>query len=224
MTGGAVSGTLMQIIRGVILEEGRRSRERRALVAEVPAVALEEVLRDGLLSAKRLLSHPELLKIIRPDPKERRRWIAGTRKDVRAGEPFVRGPNAYIHPPPRGLRLSPQHPSRRRRLARVEIDLDSLLRAEPKTRILGMELVPFPVSEETWERMSGREREEMRRDLGDSRMRIISLEELDELLSRSPEELWSHYDAESPLYAGDVPHVAVLTPDGRIGPEHLRAV
>lgn len=106
----------------------------------------------------------------------------------------------------------------------MEIDLDSLLRAEPKTRILGLELVPFPVSEETWERMSGREREEMKRDLGDSRMRIISLEELDELLSRSPEELWSHYDPSTPLYAGDVPHVAILAPDGRIGPEHLRAV
>jgi len=220
-----MSGTLRQIIREMIeMGEGRRSSSRRVLITEVPAEALEEVLRDGLLSAKRLLSHPELLKIIRPDPKERRRWIAGTRKDVRAGELFVRGPNAYIHPPPKGLRLSPQHPSRRRKLARVEIDLDALLRAEPKTRILGLELVPFPVSEETWERMSGREREEMKRDLGDSRMRIISLEELDELVGRSPEDLWSHYDAESHLYAGDVPHVAILTPDGRIGPEHLRAV
>jgi hypothetical protein len=218
-----MGSALQGIVREMILERKRGGRGRR-LVAEVPAEALEEVLRNGLLSAKRLLSHPELLRIIRPDPKERRRWIAGTRKDVRAGEHFVRGPNAYIHPPPRGLRLSPQHPSRRRKLARVEIDLDSLLRAEPKTRILGMELVPFPVSEETWERMSAGERRDLERDMGDSRMRFISLEELDELLSRDPADLWSHYDASSPLYAGDVPHVAILTPNGRIGPEHLRAV
>ena len=104
------------------------------------------------------------------------------------------------------------------------MDLDALMEEIPGTRIYGLELTPFPVTEDTWDRMTKAERDEMGREIGDSRTRFLSTPELDELFTRSAEELWSSYDPTSSLYAGDVPHIAIVTPDGVVPPKFLRRV
>jgi len=210
-------------VREILLTEARGKREvRHVAVTEVPAETLADVMKVGLLSGKALLKHPDLLRKARPDPKERAAWSREHRASLKKGEPTFKGPNAYIKPPPPSIRLSPRHPSRLHRLVRLSVDLDALMEEIPGTRIYGLGLTPFPVSEDTWDRMSRKEREEMGREIGDSRTRWLSMPELDELFSRTAEELWSHYDKSSPLYAGDVPHIAIVTPDGVVPPKFLR--
>jgi len=214
---------LRAAIREILLSEARGKRGvRHVATTEVPAETLEDVLEVGLLSGKALLKHPDLLKKARPDPKERAAWSREHRASLRKGEPTFKGPNAYIRPPPPSLRLSPRHPSRLHRLVRLSVDLDALMEEIPGTRIYGLELTPFPVTEDTWDRMSKREREEMGREIAQSRTRWLSTPELDELFTRSAEELWSSYDPTSSLYAGDVPHIAIVTPDGVVPPKFLR--
>lgn len=196
--------------------------KRHIAVSEVPADTLDDVMELGLLSGKVLLKHPDLLRKARPDAKERAEWIRDHKASLKKGEPIFKGPNAYIKPPPPTLRLSPNHPSRLHKLIRLEVDLDSLMKEIPETRIYGIELTPFPVTDDTWERMSKKEIEEMKKDIGNSRKRFLSMPELDELFSRSAEDLWAHYDRKSPLYAGDVPHIAIITPSGVVPPKFLR--
>ena len=212
------------IVRTVLAEARRGKRVRHVATTEVPAETLEDVMEVGLLSGKALLKRPDLLKKARPDPKERAAWSREHRASLKKGEPTFKGPNAYIRPPPPSLRLSPKHPSRLHKLVRLTVDLDALMEEIPGTRIYGLELTPFPVTEDTWERMSKREREEMGREIGDSRTRFLSAPELDELFTRSAEKLWAHYDPTSPLYAGDVPHIAIVTPDGVVPPKFLRRI
>lgn len=206
-----------------LLEEGKK-KIRRVAVTEILASTEGDVMEVGLLSGRALLKRPDLLKKARPDPKERRAWISAHKASLKAGEAVFKGPNAYIKPPPAGLRLSKDHPSRKNKLIRLEVDLDALMEEIPGTRIYGMELSPFPVSEATWEAMSKAEQEALKRSLGKSRERFLSLPELDELLSRSAEDLWAYYDPSSSLYAGDVPHIAIITPSGVIPPKFLRRV
>jgi hypothetical protein len=218
-----MSDILSEAVRQILLTEKRSKRRvRHIAVSEVPAETLEDVMEVGLLSGKVLLKHPDLLKKARPDAKKRAEWSREHRASLKKGEPTFKGPNAYIKPPPPTLRLSPKHPSRLHKLIRLEVDLDALMAEIPGTRIYGLELTPFPVTEDTWDRMSDKEKKEMGREIGNSRKRFLSTPELDELFSRSAEELWAHYDPKSSLYAGDVPHVAIVTPDGVVPPKFLR--
>lgn len=218
-----MSDILCETVRQILLAEKRSKRRvRHVAVSEVPAETLDDVMEVGLLSGKVLLKHPDLLKKARPDAKKRAEWRREHRASLKKGEPTFKGPNAYIKPPPPTLRLSPNHPSRLHKLIRLEVDLDALMEEIPGTRIYGLELTPFPVTEDTWDRMSKKERDEMGREIGNSRKRFLSTPELDELFSRSAEELWAHYDPKSSLYAGDVPHVAIVTPDGVVPPKFLR--
>ena len=212
------------IVRTVLAEARRGKRVRHVATTEVPAETLEDVMEVGLLSGKALLKRPDLLKKARPDPKERAAWSREHRASLKKGEPTFKGPNAYIKPPPPSLRLSKEHPSRLHKLVRLTVDLDALMEEIPGTRIYGLELTPFPVTEDTWDRMTKAERDEMGREIGDSRTRFLSTPELDELFTRSAEELWSSYDPTSSLYAGDVPHIAIVTPDGVVPPKFLRRV
>ena len=218
-----MSDILSEAVRQILLAEKRSKRRvRHVAVSEVPAETLDDVMEVGLLSGKVLLKHPDLLKKARPDAKKRAEWSRDHKASLKKGEPIFKGPNAYIKPPPPTLRLSPNHPSRLHKLIRLEVDLDALMEEIPGTRIYGIELTPFPVTEDTWDRMSKKEREEMKKEIGNSRKRFLSTPELDELFSRSAEELWAHYDPKSSLYAGDVPHVAIVTPDGVVPPKFLR--
>ena len=218
-----MSDILSEAVRQILLAEKRSKRRvRHVAVSEVPAETLDDVMEVGLLSGKVLLKHPDLLKKARPDAKKRAEWSRDHKASLKKGEPIFKGPNAYIKPPPPTLRLSPNHPSRLHKLIRLEVDLDALMKEIPGTRIYGIELTPFPVTEDTWDRMSKKEREEMKKEIGNSRKRFLSTPELDELFSRSAEELWAHYDPKSSLYAGDVPHVAIVTPDGVVPPKFLR--
>ena len=220
-----MSDILCETVRQILLAEKRLKRSvRHVAVSEVPAETLDDVMEVGLLSGKVLLKHPDLLKKARPDAKKRAEWSREHRASLKKGEPTFKGPNAYIKPPPPTLRLSPNHPSRLHKLIRLEVNLDALMEEIPGTRIYGLELTPFPVTEDTWDRMTKAERDEMGREIGDSRTRFLSTPELDELFTRSAEELWSSYDPTSSLYAGDVPHIAIVTPDGVVPPKFLRRV
>jgi hypothetical protein len=191
----------------------------RFLYTEVPEDAVESIMKFGLLSAKLLINKKDLLKLSRPKKKDYDEFIKNTSA---SNEPFLKGPNAYIKPPPDDLELSPKHPSKRFKTIRVSINIDKLLDDEPDTKFYGLELTPFPVSQKTWLKMSKKEQDKLLKDLGNSRERFISIGELDELLDKSAEELWQNYDKASPLYAGDVPHVAIITPSGSIDKKYLK--
>ena len=72
--------------------------------------------------------------------------------------------------------------------------------------------------------MNKKDQDKLIKDIGKSRERFITLYELDDLLNKDDTELWSHYDNKSSLYAGDVPHVAIITPNGIIEPKFLKIV
>jgi hypothetical protein len=199
-------------------------QSQRVLVTEVPRKAISSIMKHGLLSAKRLLQKKDLLSLARPDKSERKKWIKMIKDEIEKGTPLVMGPNAYIKPPPDDLDLSDEHPSKRMDLVKIQINLDDLLSEMPETKIYGMELEPFPYSEDEWLSMSDVEQEEAMQQIGDSRERFISFDELDSFLEMSQEELWAHYDRSSPLYAGDVPHVAIITPTGTIPPSFLEII
>ena len=191
----------------------------RFLYTEVPKAALESIMKFGLMSAKQLINKKDLLKLSRPKKKDYEEFI---KKVSDAKDPPLFGPNAYIKLPPDDLELSKDHPSKKFNTLKIKIDVDALLKDEPKTRFYGMELEPFPYSEDEWFKMSKKEQKKALEALGDSREKFIDLEELDDLLNRSKEDLWSHYDKKSSLYAGDVPHVAIITPPGVIDKKYLK--
>ena len=205
----------------ILIREMIKASVKRTLFTDVPKDALKSIMDVGLLSAKKLINEPELLNLSRPNKKDREEWI---KKISKIKEPFVKGPNAYIKPPPKNLKLSKDHPSKKYKTVRVEIDIDKLLEEEPDTKFYGLELTPFPVSEDTWNKMNKKDQDKLIKDIGKSRERFITLYELDNLLNKDDTELWSHYDNKSSLYAGDVPHVAIITPNGIIEPKFLKIV
>ena len=94
------------IIIKIAREKKGGKRIRRIVITEVPDEVLDDVMEVGLLSGKALLKKPDLLKKARPDAKERALWIKSRKASLKAGEPFYKGPNAYIKPPPSSIRLS----------------------------------------------------------------------------------------------------------------------
>lgn len=212
------------IIIKIANKKEKKKKIRRIVVTEVPSEVLDDVMEVGLLSGKALLKRPDLLRKARPDEKERTAWIKSRKKSIEAGEAYYKGPNAYIKMPPPNLRLSKEHPSRKHDNVRFEVDLDALIEEVPETKIYGMELFPFPVSEENWNAMTKKEQDLLVKSLSKSRERFLSLPELDDLLSKDAEQIWSHYDHTSRLYAGDVPHIAIVTPSGIIPPKFLKRI
>ena len=179
-----------------------------ALYTYVPADAVDIILDTGLHSSKSLLDKPELLeqaaKGRNKSPEEFRKKVE---EGLRTWKAYaLKGPNAVFHPIPDSQELEPNHPTKERKLVPLKIDLDRLMRDHPKTKLYGMELVPYASS-----RSPG------------SRHHYIGEAKIKSLASRTPKKYWSSYNDEEHqgLYAPDVPHVAIHTPEGFVSGKYL---
>lgn len=203
----------------------KASASPRTLLHYVPNTALEDVRKHGLLSSVALMQRPDLLAKARPDAKERADWLefASKQKD----RAHRQGPNALFQGPPSTLKLPDNHPSKSVATTQVRILIDQLLKDHPTTRLHGLELLPYKALQDglsddawdaKWESFSKAQQDEQIA----RRKRDLTPAEFDALTKKTPEELWKHYtDPGKPMYAPDVPHVAVITPTGTIDPKYL---
>lgn len=194
----------------------------RRLLHMLPEQAMAAAKTEGLLSSKALAARPDLLALAMPDPEGRAAWLKRL-ADQSSGWDHRDGPNLSFTAPPAGLKLPDNHPTVQRKLVPVRVLIDRLLADAPKTRLYGMELEPYEavigkIPDAQWEAMPRAAKDEMIA----RRKRDLTPSEFDELAAKSPEDLWRAYKPTAePMYAPDVPHVAVITPDGRIDPKYL---
>jgi uncharacterized membrane protein (UPF0127 family) len=105
----------------------------------------------------------------------------------------------------------------------VRVLIDRLLKDKPDTRLYGMELQSYAegigkIPDKQWDAMPATEKNK----LIAQRRRDLTPKEFDDLAAKSPEDLWKAYKpAAEPMYSPDVPHVVVITPDGKIDPKYL---
>lgn len=180
-------------------------------VSYVPRKLLGEVAQRGLLSSEALLGEPQLLEqIAREQGESLPAWRRRIKERLKEGDDRLRGPYTLFKPPPDLGRLPKNHPMNKWDLAPVYVDLPRLLADRPKTRVHGFELMPY----DRWAEMS---------DDPSYRHRDLTPEEIQEYLGMPAEEIWATYsDPERKgLYAPDVPHAAVITPDGVIDSKYL---
>ena len=188
--------------------------EKRGAVTYVPRSAVESVRRYGLLSGEKLRDEPEALAAAAAGRGTTPEEFGADISSVLAGRKpdSAKGPNILFRPPPGGLRLADGHPLRRHDMVPVLVALRRLLRDIPGTRVHGQELMPYSVYETEGV------------DDPSKRHRDLSAAELRRLSRTKQQDLWAGYDATTAgrMYAPDVPHAAVITPDGRIPAAYLR--
>lgn len=174
----------------------------------VPRNALDSVLKEGLHSGEALLKRKDLLSMVAANrgitPDQMAQDIQSKLKGFKPDS--ARGANVMFSPPPAGMNLPANHPMKTWDLAQVKVDIDSLLRDQPDTRVHGQELVPYD--------------ENKVKKLGDAyadmRYHDLTSQELSQLHSRSPADLWKGYSAPEGkgMYAPNVPHAALVTNNG----------
>jgi ribosomal-protein-alanine N-acetyltransferase len=198
-----------------LVKEAQEAQDKEAAWTFVPRPALDQIRAEGLLSGERLLDRPDLVALIAKgrghDPAEfTPQFQDDVRKKLEGFKPeAARGPNVVWRKPPPETPLAANHPLRTHDLAAVRVRLARLLREVPGTRVHGLELSPYD--------SAGGD------DQADRRHRDLGPAEIERFRRTAARRLWSKYsDPEgSGMYAPDVPHAAVLTPDGRIPPEYL---
>jgi hypothetical protein len=202
------------------------SSKSRVIYTSINRNSIDDVKKYGLLSAKAIYEkHPFLLKKIRKGEDELKKWIDRYLKEK--DEPHMNGPNAYIHPAPPSVKLPDNHPSKKNDLVQIEIYIDDLLREIPGTKLYGLELEPFRYSEDEWDNLSEEEQDkflesEDYKKEKEKRERELENDEFADLVKKSPEEIWKHYKpTKESMYAPDVPHLVIMTPNGVIPPKYL---
>lgn len=175
----------------------------------VPRPAVDAILAEGLHGGKALLEHPKALKAVaasRGVPvAEFRKGIEENLKSWKAHSSL--GPNVAFSPVSKDAPITDKHPTRKHDLALLRLNLEQLRRDEPKTRVYGMELIPYG--------------EHGRR----KRHRMLSKKEVAEYMN-SKEDLWKRYNdlEDRGLYAADVPHAAIHSPTGSVAAKYLEKV
>jgi RNA polymerase Rpb2, domain 3 len=198
------------------------------LLTYIPEETLASVREHGLLSGD-LLAKPEnrhLLELARPG-KAADEWLAFREQKLKE-EPWKKsfaGPSAFFGQPDIDrIKGDSTHPMNQRKSVPLQIDLEALLRDAPDTRLHGVELAPGKslwahLSDEEWEAMSDEEKEPILA----ARHHDLKIEEVKQLIERAknPQELWKHFEPGHGRYAGDVPHVQIMHPTGKIDPKYL---
>lgn len=175
----------------------------------VPRASADTILAEGLHGGKALLEHPKALAAVaesRGIPvAEFRKGIEENLKSWKAYSSL--GPNVAFSPVSKDAPITDKHPTRKHDLALLRLNLEQLRRDEPKTRVYGMELIPYGEH--------GRRR----------RHRMLSKKEVVEYMN-SKEDLWKRYNdlADRGLYAADVPHAAIHSPTGSVAAKYLEKV
>ena len=195
---------------------------KSSAVTYVPRSALDSVRANGLMSGEALLKNPQALEAAAKGRGETpEQFKAAVMKILQGWKSHsAKGPNVMFTPPPDGLPLSANHPSKKWDLVPVGVDLPGLLHDLPATKVHGQELMPYDEYKKRWtpEQLAAEQ------DDPSLRHRDLSPDEIQEFLGKKPEDIWRHYaDQENKgLYAPDVPHAAVVTPDGVIPSKYLK--
>lgn len=177
---------------------------RLNLYTYVPPDALDVIMDVGLLSGDELYKRPSMLKLARPNEDDRDEWSQRYEAAAASYDPFFSGIHVFFTPPDFD-KLHPDHFILKWSLRPIMIDLDMMLDDDPKLQLLGLELQPAR-SDDRIEDLEDRER-------------YLSIDEVIELTSRSPEDLWQHHEGRATHYASNVPHAIIMTP--RIDPKYL---
>lgn len=183
----------------------------------VPTQALDAIRKDGLLSGESLLQRPDLMSLVAqsrhvPENRFSESFTADTLEKLKGWKPDAKkGPNVVWRKPPADTPLLPEHPANRFDVTPVRIRLNRLLRDVPGTRVHGQELKKYD------------DKRKNDKDYADERHRDLTPAEIVRYRKESARRLWRNYaDPERiGMYAPDVPHAAVITPDGRIDPKYL---
>lgn len=196
------------------------------LTHHVSEDALASVAKYGLLSSAALAKNRAALNLARPDKDERRAWLARLKQEL-DDRPHRRGISAMIKDAPETTMLAGNHPIVTNKLTPITIDIAKLMRDMPDTKLYGMELTPFAKSrvgkltDDEYAALTPAEKDKLMVE----RHRFVAYDELRRLGRRSPESLWQHYRATpEPMYAPDVPHVAVIPRLGVIPAKYLHGL
>lgn len=186
----------------------------RPILHIAPTEEEESVRQHGLLSSRHLIENKEkyrelinrIAKRRNQRPEELEAQIKRRMESERWKNIFD-GPNAFIDLPPDISALSLSHPLRDDTpKTTFQIDIDRLLRDQPKTRLFGIELSPYDPDSDV------------------PRKRWITKKELVRFQQRGASDLWKDYEDidNDGKYAPNVPHISVVTPSGHIDPSYLK--
>jgi len=214
---GPIGGKVVSLEEARMLVDRIKGKQDLKLLSYVPDETLESVRKHGLLSGD-MLAKPEnraLLELARGS--EADAWLA-EREEKLNTSPWKKsyaGPSLFFGPPDTS-RFGPDHPLVRRKSSPVRINLTQLLRDLPETKLHGVEMAPYAETagryqDDEWKRLSQQEQDA----IIDQRHRDITPDEVAELVrqAQNPTEFWKHFRPGSSMYAGDVPHVQVITPE-----------
>lgn len=194
----------------------------QSVTTYIPRSALDSVRTHGLLSGEALLKNPDALAAaasgrgLTPEEFQTdiQRILKGWKPDS------ARGPNVVFKAPPASLKLHDKHPLRTMDLLPIRVRLSQLLKDVPATRVHGQELMPYAEYKKKWTT----EQLVANQDDPSLRHRDITGQELAKLKRTTAARLWQNYaDPDNRgMYAPDVPHAAIVTPDGIIPSKYLR--
>jgi hypothetical protein len=195
----------------------------------VPPSSVESIMKLGLLNAVEVMKNEDLLKMARPDEEDRAKFIEKVEEDP--NDESVNGISVFFVEPD-WSKITDEHYIKKWDLVMMRINLSEFLYDYPESYVLGVELLPIIAGTDD---MSDEEYDEYLRslgydwegNLGDARKREISLEEVKEYESRSPEEMWKWYDEEEhagKYYAANVPHAFIMSEIGKIPPEYIQVM
>jgi adenylate kinase family enzyme len=189
---------------GINADKLVKTSEDVYLTHAVSPDSIESIRKRGLLSAKAITSDDELLNLARADfsPEKREAWKAKVLERLKSDPEAVSGSSVFFNSPDYS-KLTPDHNINSRHLKNIRVNISKLLADRPNTRIRGVELVPHNKGKYS------------------DRVRDLSISDVTNYTSKTPEELWKDYDPKPGYYAPDVPHAFVLTDDGIIPPEYL---
>ena len=214
----------------LLIENWRRLfeevEEEVYVYAAVTPESEESIMEKGLLSAVKLIEDPEAVKMARPDPEERRKFI----KDVKeaSDEDQYNGTSVFFGEPDWD-KITDEHFIKKWNLVTYKINLSRFLEDYPNSWVKGVELLPVisklsHLSDEDY----NRKLEELGYDLSkgwdETRQRRLNLDEIRAFGEKSPEEMWKWYDVDEhagKYYAANVPHGFIMSEIGKIPPEYI---
>ena len=174
----------------------------------VPREAIESIEKKGLLSSALLIKDKKALRLARP--KDEKRFVEKVKENLADPEhkELAEGVSAFFTLPD-WVKITKKHNIHKLGLVPITINLTNLMKDEPDTKLIGVELAVYD------EKMSDKE--------FDKRQKELSLDEVADFTFRSPAELWEAYDVtHTTHYASDVPHLIICPPNKKIDSKYLK--
>lgn len=174
----------------------------------VPKNAIDSIKTKGLLSAEELVKDKKALNLARPnDSKSFKKKVEEKLEDPEMKE-LVGGISAFFTLPD-WTKITKKHNIHKLDLIPITINLSKLMKEEPKTKLIGVELAIY--------------KDNMSDEEFDKRQKELSLDEVMPYTLKGPAELWKGYDVtHTTHYASDVPHLIIVTPNKKIDAKYLK--